>query len=262
MKNLLILGCGWVGEELAQQYLKKGWQVWATTTSQEKYHRLIGDGIFAYTHNFDTDLNLDLPVDITFDAVVTSIPATQRQTIEEIRHRFYHVFNVLSAINYSKHIYLSSVGVYPDEDGVFDETYANEDRMNAKLRLAEKQMMSLPYTLTFRLGGLFGKKRIFGKYFENKVVTTGDQPANFVHLDDVVSLLSLAIAGDIPVGYYNVVAPEHPSKKEVILKSAEKYMYDYPSAFTPQDSFQKIVRGEKLATLFNYAFKYPSPLDF
>ncbi len=262
MKNLLILGCGWVGEELAYQLKGKGWNVWVTTTTPEKYHRLINDGIFGYIHDFDRDLYVDLPVDISFDAVINSIPATQRNSEAEIDHRFSFVFNALSFINYKKHIFLSSVGVYPDIDGTFDETFNQEELMTQKLRIAEKKMMSLPFSSTFRLGGLFGKNRIFGKYFQDKVVTTGDQPANFIHLDDVIGIIGQALETNLPIGYYNLVAPEHPSKKEVILKSAQKYMYSYPSSFDPKDSFQKLIVADKITNLLNYQFKYPSPLDF
>lgn len=36
----LILGCGWVGEFVANLWLKEGHEVWASTTTAEKYHRL------------------------------------------------------------------------------------------------------------------------------------------------------------------------------------------------------------------------------
>ena len=262
MKNLLILGCGWVGEELAYQLKRKGWKVWVTTTTQEKYHRLLNDGIFAYVHNFDCDFSLDLPVDVSFDAVINSIPASQKNTESEIEHRFSFVFNALSFINFKKHIFFSSVGVYPDMDGIFDETFVQEELLSRKLRIAEQKMSSLPYSYVFRLGGLFGKDRVFGKYFQDKIVNTGNQPSNFIHLNDVVGIIEHALNTNLPIGYYNLVAPQHPLKKEVILESAQKYMYSYPSSFEPQNSFQKVVNADKITKLLNYQFKYPSPLDF
>ena len=39
-------------------------------------------------------------------------------------------------------------------------------------------------------------------------------------------------------------------------------MFEYPSSFEPQASFQKRVSGKKLTDLLDYTFKYPSPLDF
>jgi len=262
MKNLLILGCGWLGEELARKLMKKGWNLWVTTTNEEKYHRLHNDGVFTFIHDFDRDLYLDLPVDIAFDVVLNSIPATKKNTVVEIEHRFLQVFQTLCSINYKKHIFLSSVGVYPDLDETFYETYNQEGLMSEKLRIAEKKMISLPYSSVFRLGGLFGKNRIFGKYFQDKIVTIGDQPSNFIHLDDVIQILEQSFELNLESGYYNLVSPEHPDKKEVIMSSARKYMYSYPSSFEPDNSFQKIVNADKIVKLLNYQFKYPSPLDF
>lgn len=262
MKKILILGCGWVGEEFAHLQLKNNWQVWATSTNEEKYHRLKADGIFAYIHDFDqeTDLNeVELPA---FDAVLCSIPATQKNSLEQLEARFNRVKAYLEKVNYAKLIFLSSIGIFPDEDGVFDEDFNDAARMSPKLKLAEDIMGLLPNSYIFRLAGLFGKQRIFAKYFQGRVCTTGDQPANFVHLDDVRQLLSLSMEHDLPESVYHVVAPEHPLKKEVILASAKKYQLELPAAFDPQDSFQKLVLGDRLSRIFNYRFKYPSPLEF
>src|SRR5690606_39086888 len=133
MKNLLILGCGWLGEELAQYYKVKGWQVWVTVRNIDKYHRLKDDGIFALIHDFDQQQDLDLPVEVHFDAVLNSIPASQKNSLMEIQNRFSNVFNSLSAISYNQHVFLSSVGVYPNLTGIYEESYADESLMSTKL---------------------------------------------------------------------------------------------------------------------------------
>ncbi len=275
MKRILILGCGWLAEEFAHQQLKNKHQVWATTTTEEKYHRLKNDGIFAYVHNFDGTLNKasnsiesnpenilaeSLKTSDPFDLVLTSIPATNRNTVEELQIRFSKVYSLISKLHYKQHIFLSSVGIYPDMDGIFDESY--KELLNPKLHLAEEALLELPNTHVFRLGGLFGKQRIFAKYFEDRIVQTGDQPANFIHLEDVCGILDQALNKGLKETIYNLVTPEHPLKKEVILASAEKYGYKKPLGIQPENSFQKIVSGDKIAQELNYGFKYPSPLDF
>ncbi|GEM_PF-147644 len=277
MKRILILGCGWLAEEFAHQQLKNKHQVWATTTAEEKYHRLKNDGIFAYVHNFDGTIykasnsiesNLEnilaesLKTYDPFDLVLTSIPATNRHTVEELQIRFSNVYSLLSNLEFKQHIFLSSVGIYPDTDGNFDESYNDTALLNPKLLLAEEAMLELPNTHVFRLGGLFGKQRIFAKYFEDRIVKTGDQPANFIHLEDVCAILDQALNKGLKESIYNLVSPEHPLKKEVILASAEKYGYKNPPDFQPENSFQKVVSGDKIAQELNYGFKYPSPLDF
>ena len=262
MKNLLILGCGWLGEAIAQDLKVKGWQVWVTTRNIEKYHRLTDDGIFAIIHDFDQQQTLGLPVEVHFDAVLNSIPASQKNSLTEIECRFANVFDALSAISFNQHIFLSSVGVYPNLTGIYQESYSDELLMSPKLRKAELMMNNLPYTAIFRLGGLFGKNRIFAKYFQGKIVEIGDQLANFAHIEDIVEIFDQFVTHKKPAGYYNIVCPDHPQKKEVILASAKKYFFSYPLGFNPKNSFQKEVSAHKIIELLNYKFKYSSPIDF
>ena len=256
--RLLILGCGWVGEEVAKYYTGKGWQVYATCTSAEKKDYLTSLGLDVAVVNFDEEVSIsEFPT--TFDFVLNSIPASSRSSVSEISNRFENVRNYLQTINYNKQIYLSSIGIYPDKDGIFNED-CKED-LNERLFVAERKVELLNSHI-YRLGGLFGKNRIFAKYFANRVCTTGDQPANFIHLDDVVALITKGFESDLNNRIYNLVAPEHPSKKEVILASAAKYNFEPPSSFQPENSFQKMVAGLRIINELNYSFKYSSPLIF
>ena len=257
--KILILGCGWVGEELARSYLLDDVKVHATVTSVEKQVKLGSQGIQCKVVNFDTGFDIEFD-DTSFDYVLTSIPATSKFDEETIKTRFQNIKSLLKHIEFKRHIYLSSVGIYPDIDGLFDEHY--NDDLNKRLFIAESIMKELPNTSIFRLGGLFGKNRIFAKYFENKLCTTGGQPSNFIHLDDVVGMLKKSFKDNIVDDIYNIVCPLHPSKEEVIRASAAKYNFDLPSEFRHENSFQKIIDGSKIQNLLNYSFHYYSPIDF
>src|SRR5690606_19987043 len=113
-----------------------------------------------------------------------------------------------------------------------------------------------------RLGGLFGLERIFAKYFAGKVCQIGYQPANFVHVDDVRATVMTMMALGTKRQTYNVVAPEHPLKKDVIAASAAKYGYDRPTTFAEVDQTAKVVSSTRLITDLGYTFGYPSPLGF
>lgn len=257
----LILGCGWIGEALAIQLLQEGHYVYATTTGSEKYQRLISAGIFAIQVDFDIHIAVDdFPKEIDF--VLTSVPAVKRLAKDQLRKRFEQVARILSASAYKKHIFLSSVGVYPDHDGVFTEEYPLFDHLENNLLIAESKMLMLNCTTVFRLGGLFGATRIFAKYFEDKVCTTGGQLANFIHREDVIALIKQSFVMTLRSAIYNIVTPEHPTKKEIILASATKYDYKMPASFEDKDSFQKFVCGSKIQQELGYQFIYPSPLVF
>lgn len=257
--KILILGCGWVGEEFAQQMASQGAELWLTTTSSDKAMRLEQLGDQVQVVDFDRDPEpWTLPT--SFDYVLTSVPATSKHSAELLSNRFARVRDLLQKLRYRKHIFLSSVGIYPDRDGLFDEECT--EGLNERLYDAERALQDLPDTIIYRLGGLFGKNRVFAKYFANKICTTGGQPANFVHLDDVVVLLELGFERLAEAGIYNIVCPGHPSKEEVVRASAQKYGYDLPFVFEPNNSFQKIVLSKKLIDQLGYQFQFSSPLEF
>ena len=257
--NILILGCGWVGEELALNYLNNGYEVFVTCTSEEKKDRLQALGFHATCVNFDEDNDISSFPKV-FDYVLVSVPAASRTEQTVLEKRFSNLVAYLQTITYAKAIYLSSIGIYPDIHGTFNEDYS--EALNTRLLYAENKLGSNIPILIYRLGGLFGKNRIFAKYFQNRICTTGEQPANFVHLDDVIALIMKGFNQDLSVGIYNIVSPEHPSKEEVIRASACKYGLELPSAFQPTDSVQKIVMGDKIIEVLDYRFKYASPLYF
>ncbi|WP_343559925.1 GDP-L-fucose synthase [Sphingobacterium sp.] len=261
--RILILGCGWLAESFAMVMKHQGHEVWASTTQDEKYHRLKTDGIFSFIADFDqghTLSNVLLPD--RFDFVLNSIPASQKNSLSGLEVRFLNIKRFLENIQWTKQVFLSSVGIYPDKDVVYHELDSAGIELSEKLFLAEQLMLQLPNTCIYRLGGLFGKNRIFAKYFANRICTTGEQPANFVHLDDVVQLISLASVKDLRHAVYNVVAPMHPKKKDVILASARKYGFDLPLRFEPGDHFQKVVSGSLLQKELDYQYIWPNPLEF
>ena len=256
--RILILGCGWVGEDVAAHYLKHNWQVYVTCTSLEKKDYLSSLGLNVAVVNFDIESNIPEFPD-TYDYVLNSVPASSRNSVATISNRFQHVREYLNTIRFQKQIYLSSIGIYPDKDAVFDEDYS--ENLNERLLVAEQHIILSSSTI-YRLGGLFGKNRIFAKYFATRVCTTGNQPANFIHVDDVLGLIVKGFEADLNDSIYNLIAPEHPSKKEVILASSRKYGFEEPLEFTSENSFQKIVDGSKIVREIRYEFKFPSPLEF
>lgn len=257
--RVLIIGCGWVGEEFALSMLAKGSEVWVTTTTEAKVERLKGLGLKALLVNLDKETSHPV-LNGYFDYVLNSVPASSRHRQEEIMNRFKNLSQLLKGLEFSKQIFLSSVGIYPDSAGVFDEAW--QGPLNEKLALAENEMSTVGNTLIYRLGGLFGKERIFAKYFAGKICNTGSQPANFVHITDVVALVELGFLRAKMGEKYNIVAPEHPTKREVIMASAQKFGFELPLAFENTICFQKLVIGSKIVEQLDYTFTYSSPSLF
>lgn len=257
--TFLILGCGWVGEAFGKEMRKRGHQVYATTTRTDKCHRLNDDGIYAFIMDFENPATLtDLPT--RFDYVVTSVPAVRSLDSIRVQRRFENITRFLGTIGFRKNIFLSSIGIYPDISGEFTEEAIVSGTSN--LAIAERYILNNDRTTVYRLGGLFGANRVFAKYFQDRCCTTGDQKANFIHLFDLIELMYLGFTHLLKERLYNIVAPEHPIKRDVILASANKYGFNLPSSFEDSDSYQKIVRGDKITKELQYTFLLPSPLLF
>lgn len=261
MARFLILGCGWVGEAFALLAIGRGQKVTVTVTSTEKAQRLRDQGINALVQDFDQSADLPLE-DLHFDYIVNSIPASKKSDVLAVKNRFQNVASALAGLTYQKHIYLSSIGIYPEQSQSFDESFSDDAQMNDILLIAEKIMRPLPNTMVYRLGGLFGQQRIFAKYFQGRICKTGEQSANFIHLEDVLQLLWLGFTQPLSQSVYNVVCPHHPKKEAVICASAAKYGYGLPSAFEDGTAYDKVVHGDQIVQELNYSFAYPSPLEF
>ena len=137
--RILILGCGWLASAFAMEQRLRGHEVWASTTNKEKYHRLKNDGIFSFIANFDhSDFRDSVAIPREFDFVLNSVPASQKNDLATLQNRFLNIQSFLSNLRWNKHVFLSSVGIYPDQDGWFDEKYNERSKLSEKLLVAEE----------------------------------------------------------------------------------------------------------------------------
>ncbi|GAB3178384.1 hypothetical protein GCM10027291_43790 [Telluribacter humicola] len=109
-----------------------------------------------------------------------------------------------------------------------------------------------------------GYDRIPGKYVRGKKnLTTAGVPVNYVHRDDVVSIIAHLINNKEKSSLYNVVAPQHPTRKMVYEASCRQFGWELPT-FLESESNEpyKKVLGDKLTAQTGYSYLSPDPLDF
>lgn len=246
---------------MAELAIARGWKVTATLRNPEKATRLQAMGCQVVLLDFDTPLDFEREFK-EVDFVLNSIPATKRIEMNAIASRFDKLGAYLNTIKYHRQIFLSSIGIYPSRSGIFSEQHT--DGLDEKLLLAEEKLLTFPHTSVFRLGGLMGENRILGKYFQNKICTTGGERSNLIHQEDAARMILQAfLLEDELASVYNVVAPEHPYKRDVILSSAKKYGFELPASFqSSQPVSNKVVDGSKLQRELSYNFLFSDPLEF
>lgn len=159
-----------------------------------------------------------------------------------------------------KLIFLSSTSVYASSNNIITED--SEVLENSLIHQAEKIIQNSGHeNLILRLGGLMGADRFVGKYYTGKQVDRANGPVNYVHQEDAVQFTFGAIKHQL-TGIYNIVAPEHPTRKEVVLESCRKHQLPPPVSFNENEDASKIISSEKISKALKLDFKHPNPLHF
>lgn len=264
--KISILGCGWLGLPLAIHFLKKGYEVHGSTTSQDKLNRLRDHGINPFLLSFNPQP--EQPEDGIFFEVpvlIINIPPSLRKKPPGFHsQQIFFINSLIKKSSIKKVIFISSTSVYPDDNPTVDEstdlTTHNHELLKAESILIQNSDIKLNI---LRCGGLMGYDRIPGKYFAGKKnLPEGDKPVNYVHRDDVIGIINDLVIKDVWGEVFNVVAPIHPAKKDIALKTAMQFNLPEPHFALDDKTDYKIVKAEKIKVLLDYKFKYPDPMEF
>ncbi|MEM7549872.1 MAG: hypothetical protein AAF363_09360 [Bacteroidota bacterium] len=250
MKSIGIIGCGWLGSKLAQR-LESEFSIYATARKQETVNELASFGYSVTKIDFSEEKKVitdQWDTAPALDAIVILIPFSLRKSTDEsLKCKMENLFTFIGDFN-SQLLFASSTGVYPKQRDTF-----TEDDLPTRANTIEHQVKQcFPMTNVLRLGGLMGDNRLLSKYN----VTNLEDPVNHVHYDDVCSIIIRMIEDRVHDKLYNVVAPLHPAKDEVI-----KAQLNNSIATTP-DSHGRIISSSKLIAELEFDFKYPDPRTF
>jgi nucleoside-diphosphate-sugar epimerase len=264
-----ILGCGWLGLPLAEFLVTKGFTVKGSTTHTDKLARLQQAGIQPFLLNFTPHPQKEqldaIPDFLRADILIIAIPPGITKHGEEFHPmQILHLSEHLKLSQLNKIIYISSTSIYPDKGEVTEQTDISGEDNSAALRRAEEILCGLHRKPTIlRCGGLMGYDRVPGRYFIGKSdLLTGNVPVNFVHRDDVIGIIYEVIRQEKWGELYNVVAPEHPVRKDIYLSNARDFGWQAPTFLEGHTPDYKLVNGDKVLTELGYTFIYPNPLNF
>lgn len=258
--NISIYGAGWLGNPLAYLLSQNDYQVLATQSS--KISPFVHPNLRYLDWCIDAQSKPQIWHPLNEAPIqVWSIPPRARSQGEE----FY--LKVLSGwiANQPKNsnpklVFLSSTSVYaPSKELITEESELVE---NSLIHQAEQLIINSGFDyLILRLGGLMGGDRFVGKYYSGKIVDRANGPVNYLHQEDAVQFSFSAIKNNLS-GIYNLVAPEHPSRKEVVLESCKKHQLPPPISFNENEDALKIISSEKISKALQLDFLHPNPIDF
>ncbi|WP_312763917.1 hypothetical protein [Epilithonimonas sp.] len=144
--------------------------------------------------------------------------------------------------------YTSSTGVYPQIEREFTEDDLPAQEVESESFILEQ----FPQTNILRLAGLMGDERLLKNYN----ISNLDQLVNHIHYADICTAIEKMLERNSQSKVYNIVAPIHPSKEEVI--NAQKGLTYSGERATKG----RTISPKKMIEELDFEFQYPDPRYF
>ena len=244
MQKISILGCGWLGKELATFFINKGHKVKGSTTSKEKLRTLANLNIEAYLIDIE---NLD-DTSTFFDCNILIISITCKDV---------NAFNYLKNKIHknTKVIYISSTSVYNNNPKpVTENSEINNGRIAQIESILDKERI---FDLTIlRFSGLMGLNRIPANFFLKKeYIPNPNGFVNMIHLYDCIGIINSVVINNAWNEIYNGASPHHPTRKD--FYTFQRKINNLPEPIFKEVSTDfKIINGEKVTNHLGYTYKY------
>jgi nucleoside-diphosphate-sugar epimerase len=271
MKNISILGCGWLGLPLAKSLLDKGFLVKGSTTSIEKMTLLESNGIHAFQITLsENEIQGDLQSFLkNSEILIIDIPPKLRENSNEnFVSKIQNLIPFIENSKIEKIIFISSTSVYADETSttlsVTELTKPQPETESGKQLLKAENLLlrSTNFkTTVIRFGGLIGENRHSIHFLAGrKNIENPDAPINLIHQLDCIGIIEeiLRQAQNDKLGFgeiFNAVAPFHPTRKTYYSEKALELNLLLPEFDESKPSVGKIISSEKVETVLGYHFQ-------
>jgi nucleoside-diphosphate-sugar epimerase len=263
MKQISILGCGWLGLPLAKALLQDGLSVKGSTTSTEKLAVLESAGIIPHHVVLESDsvsgplaelltgssvLVIDIPPKLRGNQsgdfvgkIKTILPFIEKSTVENV-------------------LFISSTSVYGDNnDEVTEETTPNPDTEGGRqLQIVEALLQNNTQfkTTILRFGGLIGEDRNPVRFLAGKEnLDNPNAPINLIHQVDCIGIIKQIIAKNVWDTGFNAATPYHPSRETYYTQKAVELGLTAPTFDHTKPSIGKTIVVDKIEKTLDYTFQ-------
>ncbi|MGJ8760592.1 MAG: NAD(P)-binding domain-containing protein [Polaribacter sp.] len=252
MRNVSVLGCGWLGKSLAISLLDEGYAVKGSTTSEEKLELLEMNHIEPYIVNISEFEEYDdfLHTDILIIAITSKDVDGFENLISQIEN---------SPIQ--KVIFISSTSVY----GRINKVMTEEDAvLNTPLTEIENLFRDNTFfeTTIIRFAGLFGDVRQPYNWFKNgRKIPQPKGFVNMIHKEDCIEIIHEIIAQDCWNETFNACSNHHPTRREFYTIAKLSNDFEMPE-FEDNEVYEwKIISSKKVQEVLGYTFIHDDLLD-
>jgi nucleoside-diphosphate-sugar epimerase len=260
-----IIGCGNIGLPLARLLLQDGYLVKGSTTQKSRMKTLRQIGVQPFLVNLNDEPDRLLADLIHADVVVITFPPTYtHQSSKPYVNQLQFLSQHLQHTGIEKVIFTSSTDVYPQHGTLVSE----QDAAIIKPRFTETPVLTLERifseqtdfkTTILRFAGLMGPSYNSSFHLAGREIKGANDLINMVHQDDCIAVMHKIIKHDIWGETYNVVADQHPTKRDYYNQLCDLQGLARPNYIKGQTAY-RIVSNDKLKHALGYQFLYPDPL--
>ena len=245
MKNVSILGCGWLGKSLAISLLDEGYAVKGSTTTEEKLELLELNHIDPYIVDISNFEEFD--VFLSSDILIIAITSKDIDGFE----------NLIAQIERSsiqKVIFISSTSVY----GMLNKVITEEEEV-LKNPLSEIENLfrenTFFETTIIRFAGLFGDERHPSNWFKNgRKIPQPNGFVNMIHKEDCIEIIHEIIAQNCWNETFNACSNHHPTRREFYTIAKLSNDFEVPEFEDNEEYEWKIISSKKVQDVLDYAF--------
>lgn len=268
--NIAIIGCGYIGLEVADSWTKKGDHVTATTRTPERLAELSKSSQKSVILK-GNDEDEFIPLIAQNETILVTTAADSPEHYESAYLHTAQIFRRLALeMDLPRDlIYTSSTSVYGDHHGLWvDETSSllGKDEQTKILIEAERTYASLEElgwnVCILRFAEIYGPGREISKKVrslsDHPLPGLGDQYTNMVHKSDCAGAINYALRHHL-TGVYNLADDDHPTRKELYTQIADKFRITglkWDPLLTSLHGGNKRISNHKIKKA-GYRFLYP-----
>ncbi|MCF6226403.1 MAG: hypothetical protein L3J22_08920 [Xanthomonadales bacterium] len=254
IKNISLLGSGWLGLPLAEHFVSMGMHVKASTTSKSRLQQLRSLRIEPYILDIGRlpEKHQDF---LKANVLIINIPS---KNIEG----FCDLVSIIENSEIKKVLFVSSTSVYKNDNKTLYEADDKDLSPSPLLSIENLFRESTSFKTTIvRFAGLIGYNRNPGRFFDKgRLIGNPDAYVNLIHRDDCIEIISQIVAQKAWGETFNCCADTHPTKREYYTQAAKQIGAPVPAFENSAAKSFKIIRNQKVKRVLNYKFLHPDLL--
>ncbi len=262
MKQISILGCGWLGFSLALSLKQEGCFIKGSTTTNSKLLTLEQSGITPYLIVLEPDGvtgNITQFLSGSELLIINVPPGMRSQNENKFSNKLKHLLPYIENSDINKVLFVSSTSVFGDTQGQVNEntqpiptTFSGKDLLRCEQILMSNSNF---ITSVIRFGGLLNEKRhpvycLAGR----ELLPNAMSPVNLIHQQDCIGLIQSIIQNNFWNKVVHGVYPYHPTKEEYYTKMAMQKKLTPPTFKELEDAANKKVTSIYVGTELPYNF--------